>query len=443
MPQRSEHTHHDGPHGKGTGLFVPSERSSRADWIAVLVLTVAVLALVIAVLTTGSASRANHVMVTDQDQPQYVPSTQEPTSLNFEWEAANDTVGAPIVSDGNVFTTSENSLTAWEAGIQNEQWSYSRPQRLCTAGHFSNRVVTVFEGRAGCSDVTSFQDATGDYDSTRNSAFAPAMTLWSTYSHVLAFSPERIEIWRDDLVRTVEYGRVEAPQEKNQQPRQGCTLQSASLASEHFAVTEVCPDNPTARLTISEVVPDDSRTPKEVSSVVTGFDELHLIGLTEADTAVAVARTGDQWTLERFAPGANPRRVADLAGPPQLLPSPATVATDPSTFRWFDGSTTYVFDSRSGNHTWIANNVSGPGLGLGAHLAPNGRQFSPEIVMLPSGAGLTFANARTGEINQTIPWPNFAVDSTSSDSGLIGLAQVGDILYVQHQGVLRAVSMRG
>lgn len=441
MPKPGQHAAAGHPNGALAGLFVRPERSTRWDWAVAAGLVVAVLTVVGITLSTGSAARAEHTKITGIEQPVYGPSTTVPTSLTAQWEVPNTTVGAPIVSDGNVFTTTDDGITAWEAGIGNEQWSYTRPARLCAANYFSDRVVTVFAGRAGCSDATSFTVSTGDYASTRQSVFAPDMTVWTTYSHMLVLSSERVEIWRDDLVRTVEYGHVDAPQEKDMQPRTGCTIQSAALANDHFAVTEACPDNPATRLTIATVVPEDSRKPEVVSSTLTGFDEVHLIGLTESDVAVGVARAGSTWTIEKFAPGANPATLAELGAAPTLLPSPATVAHDPSTMRWTDGTRTYVFDARTGDHTWLANNVSGPGWGLGYRLSPSGEEFSPQVVMLPGETGLTFADARSGEIIKTITWPDFTLTAATDDAAVTGISQIGNIIYVQQAGTMHVLSL--
>lgn len=408
-----------------------------ADYLAAIGITLAVVLVATIVWFTGSASSADHRgEALGTEQPAYSPSTSLPTGLNFEWETPNDTIGAPLVSTGNVFTTDGSGITAWQAGIKNEQWSYHRPASLCAATVFAKEVLTVFQGGAGCSDATAFETATGNYFSTRQSAFADQMQLWTTHSHVLALSPDRLEIWRDDLVRTVEYGHVAAPQEAGMQPRSGCSFQSAQLNSENFAVAEVCPGVDRVRLTVSKVVPEDSRKPEEKSSVITGFDELHLIGLTESGVAVGVARIGQHWSLQTIASSGDAKKLLDLPGEPEQLPRPENVTVDPALFRWFDGSTMYAFDARDGRATWLANDVTGPGLGLGYSVAEESAS-TPSQVLLPGAEGILVAAASDGEI-----LARFGTDAARSESGApVGLSQIGNILYIQADGTLRAFKL--
>lgn len=420
------------------GLFsVPAERAKTSDFLAVGAIVLVVVLVAAVALVTGSARSASH-QAAAETQPDYAPSNTLPTSLSEEWNAPNDTVGAPVASKSNVITTSENGITAWEAGIKTEKWSYSRDSRLCQAAYFDDRVVTVFKGPAGCSDATAFRASDGQYDGIRQSTFSEDMTLWPSWSHLLVLGPDRLELWRDDMVRTVEYGSVPAPQETGQQPRSGCTFQSANLNSENFAVAERCPGEDTVRVTVSKAVPEDSRVPEEKSSTLTDLDQFHFIGLTESDDSVGVARRGDEWMIVRIDSDGSAESVDTLGGEPQLLPTPETVSQDPAQFRWFDGTTVHAIDARTGRPQWNMEGATGPGHGLGHVLAEQEESFTPAYAIVPSRGALNFVDISTGKVERT-----FEMDLASERKQPVGLSQIGNILYVQRDGLLTAYQLTG
>lgn len=434
------------PSQRGSGISwrprlfrVPTERAGRADAVAVAAVIAAVVLVAALGWFTGSARTAElEGPALGQSQPVYAPAKGAPQALRGLWEEPNDMVGAPLVGSGNVYTTDGHGVTAWQAGDKHEQWSYHRPERMCGAAVFAEEVVTVFQGAAGCSDTTAFSTSTGDYFATRQSAFADEMTLWAGRSHVLAVGPDRLEIWRDDLVRTVEYGHVEAPQESGMQPRSDCTFQSAQFNSQDFVVAEVCPGVDRVRLTVSAMVPEDSRKPEEQSSVVTGFDELHLIGLTESGTAVGVARAGGAWSIQSVSVAGESEEIAALPGEPELLPSPGTVSSDPALIRWFDGATVHAVDARDGRSLRFEMPATGPGHGLG-HALGKDSDYAPETVLVPTSEEILLVASRTGEVRQRF---QTAVGRAPQGSP-VGMSQIGNILYVQNDGMLRALEMQG
>lgn len=422
----------------GRGLFaVPAERARTSDFLIAGAIGLLVLVVAVVAIGTGSARKAEHQEAAES-QPDYAPSNTMPTALREEWTAPNDTVGAPLVSKSNVITTSENGITAWEAGIKTEKWSYSRDSRLCQASYFDDRIVTVFQGPAGCSDATAFRASDGRYDGIRQSAFSEEMTAWSSWSHLLVLSPDRLELWRDDMVRTVEYGAVPAPQETGQQPRTGCSFQSANLNSENFAVAERCPGEDTVRVTVSAAVPEDSRVPEEVSSTLTDLNQFHFIGLTESNDAIGVAQRGEEWMIVRIDSDGSAESVDSLAGEPTFLPSPASVSQDPAQFRWFDGTTVHALDARTGRPQWNMEGATGPGHGLGYVPAKQEERYTPSYALVPSRGALNVVDIGTGDAARS-----FDMDLASESGQPVGLSQIGNILYAQKDGLLTAYQLTG
>lgn len=441
------------------GLFAaPALRRRKADLVAAGAIAACVVILASLVLATGSARTAHHES-SAAPQPVYSPSTSTPESLRALWSQPSTRPGAPLVTTSNVITTSPNGITAWEAGIGDEQWSYSREGALCASQYFADEIVTVFTGRAGCSDSTAFRASDGEYDGGRQSAFADSVTMWADWSHVLVLGPDRLEVWRDDLVRTLEYGAVAAPQEKNQQPRSGCAFQSANLSADDVAVAETCPgdDADHVRVTVTAAVPEDSRVPEEESSVLTDYSQFHLIGLTASRESLGVAERDGRWMIVRLSSAGRSEILEDLPGEPALLPSPETVAHEPEQFRWFDGATTRAFDARTADEEWSLGGVEGPGHGLGAHTAPRDEQITPTQILVPVEGGVALAEASDGRITGTLPAGapegQEAPDASgagaagasegAADARVVGLSQVGNILYVQRAGTLTAYEMTG
>lgn len=396
------------------------------------------------VLLSGSAARSDFSPA-DADQPVYGPSTETPTVLTPLWSHRSEGTGAPLTTKGNLVTVdTDGTLVGRDAGSGEQRWSYSHAGRFCAATYYADVLVAAFHGAAGCSDVTSLDPTTQEYAGTRQSAFPDVMQLTSTWRHAMAMSPERLEIWRDDLVRTVEYGAVDAPQEQGMQPRSGCTLGSAALTDARFAVAERCPGDDSMRLTLSQTVPEDSRKPEEIDSGVTGADGLWVLGMTDEGT-LALTRRGGDWAVEWFTAPGQYSPVLLLPGAPAGTPSPESVSGDGEQLRWFDGVDTHAFDISSGAHSWSAPGTTGPGLTGGSSPDPDDRT-ARDWVLIPRVGGFAAVEHGTGA---EILWLDAASggaphgDDDGGDTGfsVTGLAQIGDILYERRADEIHAYKM--
>lgn len=427
-------THPNGdhrPHRPRPG--VPVERRTRRDLLAAAVIALAVVATAAIVVTTGSAANSGFDPA-DTDQPEYGPTIEMPTSLRALWSHESTGAGAPLTTGGNLVTVDDDGeLIGRDAGSGEEVWSYAHAGRLCAATYFSDSLVAAFDGAAGCSDVTALDPTTQQYTSTRQSAFSPAMQFRNTWTHALALGPDRLEIWRDDLVRTVEYGAVPAPQEAGMQPRSGCTLFTADLTDERFGVTERCPTDDSVRLTLSRTVPEDNREPKEIASAATGAEGLWIIDVSD-EGVLALASRGGDWAVEWLTSPTEASTVLDLDAEPTHLPSTGTLSGDGEQARWFDGHATHAFDTATGAHTWSADGTTGPGHTVGHSQDPSA-VTARDWVLLPVPGGFVVGEHDSGVRTAHLP-------ATSADGdGVTGLAQVGDILYERRAGAVHAYKM--
>lgn len=425
-------THSRGPGGRlhRSPWGVPVERRTRRDLIVTAVIATAVIVVAAIVLLTGSAAQSAF-RIADSEQTEYGPAADAPLSSQPLWSHESAGSGAPLTTKGNLVTVDPTGrLVGRDPGSGEEQWSYTHDGRLCAAAYYSDSIVAAFDGASGCSDVTALSTTTQQYRSTRQSSFPETMQLTSTWSHVLALSPQRLEIWRDDLVRTVEYGAVEVSQEPDAQPRSGCTLGTADLTDERFAVTERCPTDDSVRLTLSGTVPEDTRKPEEISSGVTGAEGLWVIDVTD-DGVLALGNWGSTWSVEWFTSPSEHSTILELPAEPALKPSPESISGDGTQARWFDGATTHAFDAATGAHAWSTTGTTGPGHTWGYSPDPDSATGS-DWVILPVVGGFVVNSHNSGVQSAHLP-------ATSAEgAGVTGLAQVGDILYERRAGAVHA-----
>ncbi|KAA0917056.1 hypothetical protein FQ137_12530 [Dietzia sp. ANT_WB102] len=421
-----------GARGRRPSL-VPSERRTRRDLVTTAVIIVVMAVVAGAVLLSGSAARSQF-RTADDDQPVYGPAVARPTSLQPLWSHTSEGTGDPLTTKGNLVTIDDDgTLIGRDAGSGDQQWSYSHAGRPCAAVFYADILAAAFDGASGCSDVTALDPTTQQYTSTRQSAFPDVMQVTATWRHALASSADRLEIWRDDLVRTVEYGAVEAPQEAGMQPRVDCTLGTADLTDDRFAVAEHCPGDDSARLTLSETVPDDSRKPEEIASDTTGADDLWIIDVSDEGVLALTDRDG-AWAVEWFTAPRQYSPVLRLDSEPAKKPGLTTLSGDDTQARWFDGASTHAFKTDSGQHAWTTGGTTGPGLTGGWSRDPDVRT-SRDWVLLPVVGGFGLLDHDTGLETLRLP------ASSTEGEGVTGLAQIGDILYERRAGAIHAYKL--
>ncbi|MDV8000861.1 PQQ-binding-like beta-propeller repeat protein [Rhodococcus sp. IEGM 1408] len=417
-------------------LGVSSERTTRRDLITAGIIALVMIVAAAVVLLSGSAARSEF-RTADAEQPVYGPTVEAPTSLQPLWTHGSGGTGAPLTTKGNLVTVTEDgTLVGRDAGSGEERWTYSNAGRFCAATFYADSLVAAFDGASGCSDVTSVDPTSQQYESTRQSDFPDAMELGSTWKHALALSPQRLEIWRDDLVRTVEYGAVSAPQEAGMQPRTGCTLGTADLTDERFVVSERCPGEDSERLTFSKTVPEDNRKPEELASAPTGADGLWIIEVSD-EGVLALRNQGADWTVDWFTSPTQRQTVLILGGEPARKPSLDTVSGDDGQARWFDGAQAHAFDTSSGAQLW-ASPATGPGLTGGWSPDPEAATAGP-WVLLPLPDGFSLLDRASG--TELRPLASTPLPGEGVRESVTGLAQIGDILYERRAGAIHAYKL--
>lgn len=225
------------------------------------------------------------------------PNSAIPRSLTQKWSApTNPALGAVASASGVVLTTEASTVRARDAVTGVERWSYSRANRtLCAVGSADfgpsdmassasvAGLTTVFSENGFCSQVMTFDPVNGERGKVRTSANQGVGSLVFGGSYAAWLGPTRIEVWRYDLVRTIQYG-VQANPPKPGQSRLDCTFTDLAVASNQFATVEHCTNEKNARVVLNF---DD---PSSVAGHPDGWDNFQHAVRVDIDTKAAAAR---------------------------------------------------------------------------------------------------------------------------------------------------------
>lgn len=404
------------------------ERRTRTDLVVAAVIAVVVVVAASIAWFTGDA-RGTASIPAEEPLPQAEPATAVPTALTELWRApsaATDSTRTPlpVVTGSTVVTADGGSVLGRDPRSGEQSWSYTRDLPLCSVVASWNTAVAVYRDDRGCSQVTELDGPTGERKAQRTSDADDAVRLSSDGTYVTSRGDTRMELWRSDLVRTLEYGRVDAPVNPGSQPRTGCTLLSSASTNSRTAVLEQCPGEAAARLSLINPAPKDASEPEEYGSTVVP-ELLPESGAPTAGRIIAI--TGSIVALYIPAENGAPDRVgfyddaaariSEFALPAGSSPTPdspnfpATKAG--SVLTWFTGSGVQAFDSNNLGPLWTV-----PGaLGSGAVMA--GR------LLVPVPDGISVVDLATGVRAADIP-----VDRGDYD-GPIQMSVIGDVVVEQ------------
>ena len=257
-------------------------RRTRRDLIATGVIA-GVSALLVGTAVLTAPVRHAELTPAAEEQQDYGQLAVVPSSLS-EGFRLTDTSGRarPLIANGLIITYDDHTITATNPD-GDTVWTYSRPNDLCLIDQAWGKVVATYRDNAGCGDVVSIDAKTGQYAGTRSAPAPDEVTSLASNDRTGYASDDRVEIWRSDMVRTAEYGYVEAKQEPDMQPNEDCIITSALTRSELLAVTETCGDGSYLRL--QKATPEDSRKP-EIEADVEINPQAYLVAVSQDAAAV-------------------------------------------------------------------------------------------------------------------------------------------------------------
>lgn len=409
------------------------ERRRRSDLVAAaVILVVAVLAL--SVVWLRSDARGTTYSPAESPLPQANNATTVPTSLDELWRSSSPVTRSPVTTGSAVVTGSGGTVDGLDPTDGSVAWSYARNRDLCDVTDAWNTAVAVFRDERGCSQVTELDGATGLRKAQRTSDADDEIRTSDDGTYVTSRGDTRMELWRSDLVRTLEYGRVDAPVNPNSQPRSGCTLLSSASNSSRVAVLEQCPGESAARLTTLNPAPKDAQQPEVYGSSVIASLEGPAGTISGATVLVA---SGDRIALAVPASGATPARIDIFDGNAEPLgqfdiPQPASgtdsfpdslpVVKAASVFSWWTGTGTVALGLNDLAPLWSLPGALGPGAVMAGRL------------LIPVPDGIAVLDPAGGRVDSTIP-----VDRAGY-IGPVGTAVVGDVVIEQRGDDIVAMS---
>jgi outer membrane protein assembly factor BamB len=355
------------------------ERRTRADIISAVAIAVLVAVAAALVWARGDANGTESVTA-QHPVSTPTPAEQLPASLRELWHAPDGATARAIVASGAAITGDDGTVSGRDPQTGTPLWHYRRDMPLCGVESQFTVVVAVYRDQRGCSQATMLSGEDGSRRTARSSYMDESLRLSVDGTYVLAQGPRRLEMWRSDLVRTLEYGYVDAPVNVKTQPRKDCALLSAGSSSSRLAVLERCPEDPADRLTVLNPAPKDNTVPEEHGSHV-------LIGQgTDSPDARVIAVSDNRIVL--YLPGApatpgveaatprlavydgtgNPLIVHQLSAP---LTDNATTTRISSAFFVFTGNSVIALSASTFDPLWITPNaLGGPAFMAGKLLVP-------------------------------------------------------------------------
>ncbi|MQY28285.1 Rv3212 family protein [Nocardia aurantia] len=390
-------------------MLVP-ERRTRADLVAAAVIAVVVVILVVVVWAKSDA-RGTISEPAGRAAAPAAPIDRLPQSLHELWHAPDGSTDRALAVSGVAITADDGTVTGHDPVTGKQLWKYQRNMPLCGAESQYGAVIATYRDRRGCSQTALLAADTGARRTARSSFMDQRVTFVMDGTYTVAQGPDRLEVWRSDLVRTLEYGYVDAPVNPRTQPRKGCRLLSAASSSTRLAVLERCPDDVADRLTVQNPAPKDSTVPEEYGSHVltepgATADGARVIAVS--DNRVALYLPGTESTPPEFAvydASANLIVTHRLTAP---LSDRTTVARVGSAFTVFTGNSVIALNTTTFDPMWTAADALGTPTQMAGQL------------LLPVSDGIAVIDPATGAATSRIP-----LQRTDYHGELITLAGTG------------------
>ena len=188
-----------------------------------------------------------------------------PAGFIEAWRAPSGATTAPVVAGPAVVTGDGDTVSGRDAETGDVAWSYRRDLTLCAVGagfpgsdDGDGHALALYASRTGwCSELTALHPSSGKRADASNPDMRPGVQLLADGSYVTATGADYLEVWRSDLVRTLEYGDVPTPVQPGKQPRPNCSYGSTAVSSDRIGVIERCPDAAADRLTV--IAPDGTK----------------------------------------------------------------------------------------------------------------------------------------------------------------------------------------
>lgn len=360
--------------------MVTPERRHPID-IAVSICIVAVLAVVGVTIWWFSPARHTTSVAARTDAPAVTDPEVAPDRFVQRWTAASTASTVPQVAQAVVLTGANGTLAGRDPASGKELWRYQRDLPLCAfsawGGAGTDLAVAAFRNSRGCGEVATFDAASGRRDGTRTSLADSTIQLITDEGYMLAQGPTRLETWGNNLVRGIEYGRVDAPVKPGVQPHEGklCLIHSSAIAGSRVAVIERCDNEPGYRLTVIGATLDkDEKVTQYGSSIITsGTAQPAPRIIAMSTTGIAVYDGGGNSpeprgaTIRQFNSDGAQLGESTVNGP-RGTPADSIPLTRGGLTTFWTGVGTVVLDAQSVRPLFQIAGTIGPGIVMGGQL---------------------------------------------------------------------------
>ncbi|UOX86221.1 hypothetical protein MUY14_31290 [Amycolatopsis sp. FBCC-B4732] len=406
----------------------PRVKARRSPWnrgrdrVLAAGLAVAVVAVALVIGATSDSAATDH---TEAAPPPPLPAAPDkvPGSLAELWSARSGATPVPVVAGDAVATADGGEVAARDPLTGQIRWHYARDRQLCTMNETWGRLNAVYHKDVNCSEVTQLDPATGRITAQRNGNAELGTQLVSDGSHVTATGKKLLDTWRDDLVKSAEYGEVPALVNAGKQPRTGCTYGTVAASSGKVGVIERCPGDPADRLTVYKAAPEKDDEPQVSFSSVLAGKRARVVAMSGELTAVVLP---DQKLLVTYNGDGTQRAAYPLDVPPSDLAQDPPAGVEATTrtaanVYWFSGSKVLALSRDDLSPRWTLGSAMGPGI-----------TFANQLV-IPIKGGLAVLNENDGSTIRTV-----GVDRRGY-TGAVRLGAAGPVLLEERGDTLTAL----
>ncbi|UQE74313.1 hypothetical protein MYK68_16545 [Gordonia sp. PP30] len=346
------------------------ERRTRLDLAITAVLVVLVIAGGVAVWWTSPA-RSTELTTAGTDPEQPLPTESLPTELRELWRAKSSATDVPAIGKATIVIADGGTVTGHDPLSGKQLWRYHRDAALCAAVAAwpggDNDVLAVYRDSRGCSEVTALDANRGSRKGNRTSDADKQITLSYDLTFALAAGDTRLETWGSNLVRGIEYGRVDAPVNPGVAPdRRQCHIFSAISGGDRVALIERCERDAGYRLTIlASTLTSDEKIREWGSQLITPTSRgAAPVVVSATDTNVAVydggADTGKVPAVRMFGTDAREQSVKTVDGD-VTPPADSHPITGSGLITYWTGRSTVVLDATNGMPYLQLLDTLGPG----------------------------------------------------------------------------------
>lgn len=393
------------------GLFPPAERRTRTDFAILAALVVLTLVVIAGAWFTSQQREVDHSLSDQSSAGELLADSKSTGSLGLDpsrlpgqlaekWHSTSDSSDF-IAVRGGIVRTDGQTLSMLNAETGEEVWHYSQQRPICSVSQPErwDTVVATFRGPKGCGEAISFDVATGQYAYTRDALASDSVETLQGNNRAGTISPQRVEIWRSDLVRTVEVGYQEAPHQPGQQEHLECNFTSALTADDILVTAQHCPDQSKKLIRFLKATPESSDEPESIHE------------FTVPSGAELVATSGDEAAIYIPPNNAEPARIQILEKSGQFHNQAAPVApayveggevgveqkthqprihTESSVQSWFDGQRLTIFNLADLQKIARVEGAKGTGAMFGGSM------------LVPVQEGIAVVNPTNGQVTHTI-----------------------------------------